>query len=72
MRILREYLHEIPELAVPRIFSADDGDEDEAQDGDEGEEEEHRHDEADEEEEEEEEEEEPVWTAPAVGTAIQT
>ena len=68
MRRLREYLHEIPELAVPRIFSADDGDEDEAQDGDEGEEEEHRHDEADEEEEEE----EPVWTAPAVGTAIRT
>ena len=72
MRRLREYLHEIPELAVPRIFAADDGGEDEDQDGDEGEEEEHRHDEADEEEEEEEEEEEPVWTAPAVGTAIRT
>ena len=68
MRRLREYLHEIPELAVPRIFAADDGGEDEDQDGDEGEEEEHRHDEADEEEGEE----EPVWTAPAVGTAIRT
>jgi hypothetical protein len=75
MRRLREYLHEIPELAVPRIFSADDGDEDEdeAKDADEGEEEEHRHDQADEEEdeeEEEEEEEEPVLTAPAIVTAV--
>jgi hypothetical protein len=64
MRRLREYLYEILELDVPRIFAADDRDEDEDQD--EGEEEEHRLDEADEEEEEV----EPVRTAPAVGAGI--
>jgi hypothetical protein len=50
MREHRMYSHEIPELDVHPVLSADDGDDDE--------------DEEDDEEEDDEEEEEPIWTAP--------
>ncbi len=56
MRAHHRYFHKIPELDVPRILAANDGNDDD-EDEDEEEQEEHRHD-------DEEEEEEPVSTVP--------
>ena len=59
MRDNRRYSHEIPELDVFPVLSADNGPDDEDEEDEEEEKESHKH-------EEEEEEEEPVWTAPGL------